>query len=311
MDSDLPAEVMKKKCSRWFYDMVGINFIKYNGNMGFYDVAVATYWTTAYEIRKKEDHFRYMFYFTQDFEALFNPMSSNYILAENSYRLGFSHICSGPWMHNCITKRYGVKSDYFQFPVDKGVYNTNGIRTKKNKNLVFFAKPEMPRRCFELGIQALEKFHEQRPDVEIILFGSKQVEQDRIPFPCTIKKLLPKITDLADMYRNADFGLVFSTTNPSLIPYEMMACGCPVGDLRYDDPLAKYGNSEDNVFLLDPLPDNMAQELVAIFDNPDLMKEKARCGKDFVDREFPSEEQMGQKFEQIILDGIQANGVVK
>lgn len=119
-------------------------------------------------------------------------MSSNYILAENSYRLGFSHICSGPWMHNCITKRYGVKSDYFQFPVDKGVYNTNGIRTKKNKNLVFFAKPEMPRRCFELGIQALEKFHEQRPDVEIILFGSKQVEQDRIPFPCTIKKLLPK-----------------------------------------------------------------------------------------------------------------------
>lgn len=113
------------------------------------------------------------------------------------------------------------------------------------------------------------------------------------------------------MYRNADFGLVFSTTNPSLIPYEMMACGCPVGDLRYDDPLAKYGNSEDNVFLLDPLPDNMAQELVAIFDNPDLMKEKARCGKDFVDREFPSEEQMGQKFEQIILDGIQANGVVK
>ncbi len=304
MDSDLPANIMKKNCQRWFYDMDGINFIKYDGNIGYYDVAIATYWTTAYEIKKNENHFKYKFYFTQDFEALFNPMSSNYILAENSYRLGFSHICSGPWMHNCITRRYGVKSDYFQFPMDKGIYNTNSVRTKKNKNLVFFAKPEMPRRCFELGVQALEKFHAQRPDVEIILFGSEHVNPDWISFPCTIKKVLPKITDLADMYRNADFGLVFSTTNPSLVPYEMMACGCPVGDLRYDDPLSKYGNSEDNVFLLDPLPDNMARELVEIFNAPELMKKKARCGKEFVERNFPTEEQMGRKFEQIILDEI-------
>lgn len=311
MDSSLRADVMKKNCQKWFYDMDGVNFIRYDGNIGYYDVAIATYWTTAYEIKKNESHFKYKFYFTQDFEALFNPMSSNYILAENSYRLGFSHICSGPWMHNCITRRYDVKSDYFQFPVDKSIYNTNGIRTKKNTNLVFFAKPEMPRRCFELGIQALEKFHQQRPDVEIILFGSNKVNLDWIPFPCTIKKLLPKITDLADMYRNADFGLVFSTTNPSLVPYEMMACGCPVGDLRYDDPLAKYGNSEDNVFLLDPLPDNMARELVEIFNSPELMKKKAQCGKEFVEREFPSEEQMGWKFEQIILDEIKANGEMK
>lgn len=96
-------------------------------------------------------------------------------------------------------------------------------------------------------------------------FGSSQLDKNQLNFPCTIKGLLPSLKELANLYRNADFGLVFSTTNPSLVPYEMMSCGCPVGDLRLEDALTKYGNSEENIFLLDPLPENMASELVTIF----------------------------------------------
>lgn len=98
---------MKESVSNWFYDMSDVNFIKYKNHMSYHDIAIATYWTTAYEIKKFENQFRYIFYMTQDNEAMFNPMSSNYILAENSYRLGFNHICSGPWMHNFITKISG------------------------------------------------------------------------------------------------------------------------------------------------------------------------------------------------------------
>ena len=46
--------------------------------------------------------------------------------------------------------------------------------------------------------------------------------------------LLPTIKDLADLYRESTIGMVFSTTNPSLVPYEMMACGLPVIDLKTD-----------------------------------------------------------------------------
>ena len=105
---------MKESVSNWFYDMSDVNFIKYKNHMSYHDIAIATYWTTAYEIKKFENQFRYIFYMTQDNEAMFNPMSSNYILAENSYRLGFNHICSGPWMHNFITKKFQVTSDYFK-----------------------------------------------------------------------------------------------------------------------------------------------------------------------------------------------------
>ena len=302
--SDIDEDLMKESVSNWFYDMSDVNFIKYKNHMSYHDIAIATYWTTAYEIKKFENQFRYIFYMTQDNEAMFNPMSSNYILAENSYRLGFNHICSGPWMHNFITKKFQVTSDYFQFPVDTSIYNTKQPRTKQNKNIIFFAKPEMPRRCYEIGIQALKIFHEKCPDIEIILFGSSQLDKNQLSFPCTIKGLLPSLKELANLYQNADFGLVFSTTNPSLVPYEMMSCGCPVGDLRLEDALTKYGNSEENIFLLDPLPENMASELVTIFQNPNLMHQKALNGKNFVKENFPNEKEMGEKFENIILNSI-------
>ena len=205
--------------------------------------------------------------------------------------------------HN-ICVAFQVTSDYFQFPVDTSIYNTKQPRTKQNKNIIFFAKPEMPRRCYEIGIQALKIFHEKCPDIEIILFGSSQLDKNQLGFPCTIKGLLPSLKELANLYRNADFGLVFSTTNPSLVPYEMMSCGCPVGDLRLEDALTKYGNSEENIFLLDPLPENMASELVTIFQNPNLMHQKALNGKNFVKENFPNEKEMGEKFENIILNSI-------
>lgn len=105
---------------------------------------------------------------TQDNEAMFNPMSSNYILAENSYRLGFNHICSGPWMHNFITKNFRLHliiSNSLLIPVFTIQSNHEPNKTKYH----LFAKPEMPRRCYEIGIQALKIFHEKCPDIEIIL----------------------------------------------------------------------------------------------------------------------------------------------
>ena len=37
---------------------------------------------------------------------------------------------------------------------------------------------------------------------------------------------------LADLYRTVSVGMVFSATNYSMIPSEMMACGCPVIELK-------------------------------------------------------------------------------
>jgi len=303
-ETNQDAKTVRDNVSQWFYDMSGIPFIEYKGEMGYHDVAICTFWKTAYDIQKNINKIKYPFYFVQDFEPMFSQMGSDYILAENTYKFGFHHICSGPWCKDFLINKYHADAEYFQFPVDKKIYNTNKPRTKKNKNIIFFAKPEMPRRCCDLGLKALEYFHNLRPDVEIITFGSNNLSANQLPFKATCVGLLPTIEDLADLYRNADFGLVFSTTNPSLVPYEMMSCGCPVGDLDLDLALSKYGNSKDNVFLLDSIPEKMGQQLADIFDSPKEMEKKAKSGKNFVEKEFPTEEEMGKIVENIIKSKI-------
>lgn len=128
----------------------------------------------------------------------------------------------------------------------------------------------MPRRCYELGIRALAIVKERRPDIEIILYGSNNVTW--IPCEVTQKGVLPSISDLAQLYRNADLGMVFSTTNPSLVPYEMMLCGCPVVDVDMEQAIMKYGNNSDNVFLFETEPERMAEQILEIIDDEVLLR---------------------------------------
>lgn len=293
----------KKHVCEWFYPMKDtVKFISYDGLIGHHDVCIACWWELAYELKKNLEKVKFPFYLVQDYEAAFYPTSSSALMAENSYKMGFSHICSGRWCKEFLTSKYQAEAEYFSFPVDHKVYNMNHARTKTNKNIVFFAKPEMPRRCYEIGIRALAIVKEQRPDIEVILFGSNEVNW--IPCEVTMKGVLPTIMDLADLYRNADLGMVFSTTNPSLVPYEMMLCGCPVVDVDMEQALMKYGNNPDNVFLFDTQPEIMAKQILDIIDNKDLLHKKAMAGKQWVIDTFPTEEEMGRIVERYILNKV-------
>ena len=295
-----PADVVKNRVSEWFYDMTDISYICYDGRLGYHDIVIATWWETAYMLKNNLDKVKYPCYFVQDFEPAFYPVNSNYILAENSYRLGFSHICSGKWCKDFLVDKYHAEAEFFQFPVDKSIYNIDSPRTKKNRNIIFFAKPDLDRRCYELGIMALKRIYEYKPDIEIILFGSNYVNSNNIQFPVTALGLLPTLQDLANLYRNADLGIVFSTTNPSLVPYEMLSCGCPVVDLDLDQADSKYGGSKDRVFLCDPDPEVMAKQICSILDSSSALQKCADAGRNWVLKEFPSEFQMAQRIEKML-----------
>jgi len=301
---------VKSQVSNWFYDMKDIPYICYDGKLGYHDIAVATWWETAYMLNENINKVKFGFYFVQDFEPAFNPISSTYILAENSYKLGLSHICSGKWCKDFLSEKYQAEAEFFQFPVDVETYNTNKPRTKINKNIIFFAKPEMLRRCYEIGIMALKELNRLNPDVEIILFGSNHVDKSQINFPVTVFGLVPTINDLADLYRNADLGLVFSTTNPSLVPYEMLSCGCPVADLNLEKSVSKYGDSNDNVFLCSPEPIKLAKELCSILDDSDTLSFKANKGMKWVHDVFPAEVEMARRIEAMIKKKIN-NGCIE
>ncbi|MGO9373052.1 MAG: methyltransferase domain-containing protein, partial [Syntrophobacteraceae bacterium] len=239
---------------------------RYGGRIEPADALFATHYSTVAVALAHADRIKELMYFVQDYEPLFMPMSSEYIRAENTYRQGLYHITSGPWCAEILRRDFNADADSFQFPIDGSVYYPRP-RTKENRNIIFFAKPEMSRRCFELGIDALAAFHLERPDVEIVMFGSNDVRPKMVPFPATIKGLLPTLDDLASMYSNGDLGIVFSPTNPSLVPYEMMACGLPVVDIGRPGAEINYGGRFDIALLADPRPEVMALQMCELLSN--------------------------------------------
>ncbi len=321
-DSDLNSQQLGEAVRTHFYPLQ-CPMHRYEGTIRPTDVLFATHWTTVNAAMKNQTAAREIIYFVQDFEPAFAPMGTEYILAENTYRMGLYAITSGRWCEEFLKTQFGCEADHFLFPVDRTIYHPRP-RTKQGTNIVFFAKPEMPRRCFELGVMALEEFHRLRPEVEIVLFGSSHLESKPLPmpapvrnllrrvgnpgspnvaplpFPATVRSLLPAIDDLAKMYADADLGIAFSTTNPSLVPYEMMACGLPIVDLDRPGNETNYGGRKDIAVLANPDPPTMAKRISDLLSDPEELSGRSQRGLEFV-QTFPSEEEMAKRVEELIL----------
>ena len=292
------AEELRALLHEHFYPFEG-QVRRYDGTFRYTDALFATHWSTVEVALRARGLAKEIMYFVQDFEPLFAPMGTEYILAENTYRKGLYCITSGPWCEELLKREYGADADHFKFPIDRDVYFPRP-RSKHERNLIFFAKPEMPRRCFDLGVMMLREFHRLVPSVEIIMFGSRDVDTSALGFPAKVQGVLPTIDDLAQAYSNADLGICFSTTNPSLVPYEMMACGLPVVDLGRPGNEVNYGGRFDIALLADPDPAVMAVQVRNLLESPKERSARSEAGIEF-SSQFPTELEMSRRVEELIL----------
>jgi glycosyltransferase involved in cell wall biosynthesis/SAM-dependent methyltransferase len=297
-DTNLSAKELQAQLHAHFYPFEG-EVRSHDGIFRASDALIATHWTTVAPALAAAGQTREVMYFVQDFEPLFAPMGTEYILAENTYRKGLYCITSGKWCEQILRRDFGAEADHFEFPIDRTVYHPRP-RRKDNVNVVFFAKPEMPRRCYDLGVMMLRHLHRIAPEVEIVMFGSPHVNVSELGFPATVCALVPTLFGLAQIYADADVGVVFSTTNPSLVPYEMMACGTPVVDLARPGNEANYDGRDDIALLADPDPLRMAQQVLTLLRDPEDRARRRRASLDFVAR-LPTEEQAARRIEELIV----------
>jgi glycosyltransferase involved in cell wall biosynthesis len=290
--------------------LVHEHFYPFEGRTGAFDgvsaarndIVMATHWSTVKVAESIRSEVGEIIYFVQDFEPSFYAMGSEYILAEATYRKGLYAITSGIWCEKVLRKNFAMEADHFQFPVDRSVYFDSETTLRSNR-ILFFAKPGVSRRCFELGVEALRRFHRLQPDVEIAFFGADDAGHQRMDFPVTQLGMLPTIGDLAALYRSSRAGIVFSTTNPSLVPYEMMACGLPIFDLGRPGNEQNYADKFDIARLVNPDPAIMAVEIAALLENETELCERSRKGLEFVSS-FPTEEEVGARVEALILQRV-------
>lgn len=189
------------------------------------EFAIATGWQTAYPVHWLAGPVRKI-YFVQDFEPFFYPVGSESVLAENTYRFGFFGITAGGWLAGKLAREYGMRTHPVGFGVELERYQRLPRREPQQQRVFFYARPPTPRRAFELGLLVLDEVWRRRPDTHFILAGWDTTAY-HVPFPHLPCGTLA-LDDLPGIYSQCDVALVVSLTNLSLLPLELMACGCPV-----------------------------------------------------------------------------------
>lgn len=251
---------LKRLAEKYFghYDckyILGFEHIEIN-----YDAIFATAWYTAKIVRDIVTPAKKI-YFIQDFEALFNPMGDGYLMALNSYCYGLKPITIGRWLSYKMQNEYGANSQCFDFCADHSIYRPVK-NVKKEKAICFVYQPDKPRRCSAIGIEALGIVKYLRPDVKIYLYGS--VVKGNVWFEHENLGII-SLNECNELYNKCSVGLCISSSNPSRIPFEMMASGLPVVDLYMDNNLFDMPN--EGVLLAHYTPESIAEAIITILDD--------------------------------------------
>ena len=279
------SDIVRRKINEWYEPcdagiFVGFDFKK------DYDLLFATGWQTIDFVKKLPA--KKKAYFIQDYEPWFFPMGDQYLITENSYKYGFLPVTIGKWLAHKMDSEFNTPAEYFDFGADLNVYKHLDNVEKENA-ICYVYQPEKPRRCDYIGLKALKLIKTLRPDVKIYLYGSELVTRP-IDFECENLHIIP-VEECNKLYNKCKVGICLSASNPSRIPFEMMAAGLPVVELYKENNL--YDLPDGGVLLSDTTPEAIASSVIHLLDNPKEAKKMSEFGINYM-KDFPLERGFGQ-----------------
>lgn len=215
------------------------------------DVIVATSWDTVSFTKKFAKS--YKMYFVQDYEPLFYNFGEEYLMCRDTYLQGLHMVSLGPWNKYMIERECSditvagalngsmgndggsdrkLNISVIDFPCDKSGYTHferkfENYGAKKKLTLAVYLKyygKRLPNLIPYMLVNTAEKLKKEGIELEVLYFGEAKT------FNAAGGKNLGQLTkaEMNELYRKADFGMVASMSNISLVPYEMHAAGLPV-----------------------------------------------------------------------------------
>jgi len=287
-----PAGAAAQRLLRDFYFPIKAPIEIFDGKVADSDALVATEWTTAYVARALSNTAG-KFYFVQDLEDRFYADGSLAEFARETYRWHYHGLTLGYWIAEVLQDEFDMPCSPFGFSFDRGIYSSDRQESARRQNRVlFYARPASERRGFELGILALSLVAKQRPDVEFVLVGFRPRSM-RIPFHGVFPGVLPP-SELAKLYRSCEVALVLSHTNLSMLPLELMACGCAVVSNRGRN--VEWLLTDEIAQLANATPESLAEAILRILNNEELRSRKVAAGLAFAQRtDWVSETRLVEK----------------
>jgi len=268
------------------------------------DVAIATNWPTANVVDALANA-RLRVYLVQDDEAEFydseDPLRQ---AARATYDLPLLIVGMGRYLAQIFGGRNRLPYPHVDFALHEAFFENRDLVEKKlgemtvtdSGVLLFFARPGIPRRAFDLGVKALTRFANACPDVEIRLYGLEK--RQTLPFEFVDLGVIDQ-PEVARQMREANVHLSFSRTNASTVMFEAMACGAVAVELDLPGVRALLDDPSTCV-LCEDSPEAVAGSLVELFGDRPRMQRIARAG--FESASLLTEENMCHQFEQILLE---------
>lgn len=245
-----------------------------------YDLFFVTGWQTIGDLNKVNA--KKKAYFVQDYEPWFFPMGDRYIEIENSYRMGLPTVTIGRWLAQKLQNEFGADTRSFDFCADTEVYRKLENVRKENAICCIY-QPEKDRRCTDILNETLLMISQKHPDVKIYLYGSAKTYE--LPFSAEQLGII-SVQECNELYNRCTAGICMSSSNPSRIPFEMMAAGLPVVDLYRENNL--YDMPTNGVLLGYPTPESLTEQLELILCNADLAKQMSEFGCEYM-KAYPLE----------------------
>lgn len=224
----------------------------------------ATGWTTAYSL-KGFGATVHKLYFVQDFEPAFYSRGSEYDFVEATYKFGFTGICAGNWLAQMLEKNYSMQCHAIGFSYDRELFQPLPRREPSIRRVFCYCRPPTIRRGLETALLCLDLVGKRLPDVKFI-FAGWDMGDYHFPHEHLNAGLL-SLNELPDLYSQCDVALVISFTNLSLLPLELMACGCVVVSNR--GPNVEWLLDETNSVLADSAPSTIADAICNVLSDHD------------------------------------------
>lgn len=243
-----------------------------------FDIAMATYWPGAYVVKNCISAAS-KGYLVQDFEPAFHPPGSMFAFAEETYRMGLWGICASPWLAEMLSAKYGMQTEAFLLGIDKKEYYLEKSITRENNLAVAYIRRHTERRGYELIMWALKTLKDRMPGVRIEIFGDERFPSKFLWIDRNHGVL--RHAELRALYNRASVGIVTSFTNYSLIPNEMIACGCAVVEL--DTPCTRSSFPPGVVSLERATPQHLAQAAQVLLADQNHRKIQIQNGLKYIE----------------------------
>jgi O-antigen biosynthesis protein len=176
-----------------------------------------------------------------------------------------------------LRRNFNMHCSSFRFWYDAELYRPIPQPKGERKRVLFYARPRTARRGYELGLLALALVAKEVPTAEFVLAGMTPSDT-KLPFQASFPGVL-SVQQLPALYSSATVALVLSHTNLSLLPVEVMACGCPV--VSNAGPNVDWLLSNQNCLLADATPESIAENLVRLLKDTDLRDHYSQAGLRF------------------------------